>query len=185
MLVGKLWTKVLEILVHPSIAQCIRSEISGQSLCPAKALWHQQKILDISLFFYPKYTRLFTFLFSILLNLSMTKYVPWIKGCPWRYTFLFSLPHSSCVLPVTCNYGNGGCQHTCDDTDVGPVCGCHQKYALHSDSKTCIGKSLSLIHTHTLPFSSSSKVLHGNLGLVVFTQWAQGREWGEWALPGL
>lgn len=26
----------------------------------------------------------------------------------------------------------------CDDTDVGPVCGCHQKYALHSDSKTCI-----------------------------------------------
>lgn len=41
---------------------------------------------------------------------------------------------------VTCNYGNGGCQHTCDDTDTGPVCGCHQKYALHSDSKTCIGE---------------------------------------------
>lgn len=41
---------------------------------------------------------------------------------------------------VTCNYGNGGCQHTCDDTDTGPVCGCHQKYALHSDSKTCVGE---------------------------------------------
>ncbi|MED6231597.1 hypothetical protein ATANTOWER_032275 [Ataeniobius toweri] len=41
---------------------------------------------------------------------------------------------------VTCNYGNGGCQHICEDTDTGPVCGCHQKYALHSDSKTCIGK---------------------------------------------
>jgi len=49
-----------------------------------------------------------------------------------RLEFILSL--------VTCNYGNGGCQHTCDDTDTGPVCGCHQKYALHSDSKTCIGK---------------------------------------------
>lgn len=43
---------------------------------------------------------------------------------------------------VTCNYGNGGCQHTCDDTDQGPKCGCHLKFALHSDGKTCVGEWL-------------------------------------------
>lgn len=41
---------------------------------------------------------------------------------------------------VTCNYGNGGCQHTCDDTDQGPKCGCHVKFLLHSDGVTCIGR---------------------------------------------
>lgn len=40
---------------------------------------------------------------------------------------------------MTCNYGNGGCQHTCDDTDQGPKCGCHVKFLLHSDGVTCIG----------------------------------------------
>lgn len=42
---------------------------------------------------------------------------------------------------MTCNYGNGGCQHTCDDTDQGPKCGCHVKFLLHSDGVTCIGRS--------------------------------------------
>lgn len=41
---------------------------------------------------------------------------------------------------MTCNYGNGGCQHTCDDTDQGPKCGCHVKFLLHSDGVTCIGR---------------------------------------------
>uniref|UniRef100_A0A672RDT7 Signal peptide, CUB and EGF-like domain-containing protein 1 n=1 Tax=Sinocyclocheilus grahami TaxID=75366 RepID=A0A672RDT7_SINGR len=68
-------------------------------------------------------------------------------ACECRPGFELAENQHDCKL--TCNYGNGGCQHTCDDTDVGPVCGCHQKYALHSDSKTCIGKSLSLIHTHS------------------------------------
>lgn len=46
-----------------------------------------------------------------------------------------------CVLsPVTCNHGNGGCQHTCDDADHGPVCGCHPKYVMHVDGKTCMGQ---------------------------------------------
>uniref|UniRef100_A0A4W3JA57 Signal peptide, CUB and EGF-like domain-containing protein 2 n=1 Tax=Callorhinchus milii TaxID=7868 RepID=A0A4W3JA57_CALMI len=39
---------------------------------------------------------------------------------------------------LTCNHGNGGCHHTCDDTEEGPVCGCHQKYALLSDGKICV-----------------------------------------------
>ncbi|XP_070977153.1 signal peptide, CUB and EGF-like domain-containing protein 1 isoform X2 [Oncorhynchus clarkii lewisi] len=57
-------------------------------------------------------------------------------ACECRPGFELAKNQRDCSL--TCNYGNGGCQHMCDDTDVGPVCGCHQKYALHSDSKTCI-----------------------------------------------
>uniref|UniRef100_A0A8C2MGL9 Signal peptide, CUB domain, EGF-like 3 n=1 Tax=Cricetulus griseus TaxID=10029 RepID=A0A8C2MGL9_CRIGR len=49
-----------------------------------------------------------------------------------RLTGLLSL------CAVTCNYGNGGCQHTCDDTEQGPRCGCHVKFVLHTDGKTCI-----------------------------------------------
>uniref|UniRef100_A0AAR2LB16 Signal peptide, CUB and EGF-like domain-containing protein 2 n=1 Tax=Pygocentrus nattereri TaxID=42514 RepID=A0AAR2LB16_PYGNA len=58
-------------------------------------------------------------------------------SCECRPGFELAENQQDCRL--TCNYGNGGCQHTCEDTEVGPVCGCHQKYALHSDSKTCIG----------------------------------------------
>ncbi|GAA6091941.1 signal peptide, CUB and EGF-like domain-containing protein 1 [Tachysurus ichikawai] len=59
-------------------------------------------------------------------------------SCECRPGFELAENQQDCRL--TCNYGNGGCQHTCEDTDTGPVCGCHQKYALHSDSKTCIDK---------------------------------------------
>ncbi|XP_073693806.1 signal peptide, CUB and EGF-like domain-containing protein 1 [Garra rufa] len=62
------------------------------------------------------------------------------------------------VPVVTCNYGNGGCQHTCDDTDVGPVCGCHQKYALHSDSKTCIEKDEAAIESSEFNTTSVADV---------------------------
>ncbi|KAK1790360.1 hypothetical protein P4O66_014256, partial [Electrophorus voltai] len=57
-------------------------------------------------------------------------------SCECRPGFELAENQQDCRL--TCNYGNGGCQHTCEDTDVGPLCGCHQKYALHSDLKTCI-----------------------------------------------
>lgn len=46
-----------------------------------------------------------------------------------------------CSLIVTCNYGNGGCQHICEETDHGPKCSCHMKFVLHSDGKTCVGES--------------------------------------------
>ncbi|MED6288199.1 Signal peptide, CUB and EGF-like domain-containing protein 1, partial [Characodon lateralis] len=58
----------------------------------------------------------------------------------------------------TCNYGNGGCQHICEDTDTGPVCGCHQKYALHSDSKTCIEKDEAAIESSEFNATSVADV---------------------------
>lgn len=58
------------------------------------------------------------------------------RSCRSVYTYVSTL----WAQLVTCNYGNGGCQHSCEDTDTGPMCGCHQKYALHSDGRTCIGK---------------------------------------------
>ncbi|XP_041441775.1 signal peptide, CUB and EGF-like domain-containing protein 1 isoform X2 [Xenopus laevis] len=59
-------------------------------------------------------------------------------ACECRPGFELAKNQRDCTL--TCNYGNGGCQHTCNDTDTGPVCDCHQKFALHSDGRTCIEK---------------------------------------------
>ncbi|XP_040201759.1 signal peptide, CUB and EGF-like domain-containing protein 1 isoform X1 [Rana temporaria] len=66
-------------------------------------------------------------------------------ACECRPGFEIAKNQRDCTL--TCNYGNGGCQHTCDDTDTGPVCGCHQKYALHSDGRTCIEKDEAAIES--------------------------------------
>lgn len=41
---------------------------------------------------------------------------------------------------VTCNHGNGACQHTCEDTEHGPVCKCHPRYTLQPDKRSCVGK---------------------------------------------
>ncbi|XP_062919243.1 signal peptide, CUB and EGF-like domain-containing protein 2 isoform X3 [Mobula hypostoma] len=60
-------------------------------------------------------------------------------ACKCRPGFELARNQRGCIL--TCNHGNGGCHHTCDDTDDGPVCGCHQKYALLSNGKICIEKA--------------------------------------------
>uniref|UniRef100_A0A3Q1JSX5 Signal peptide, CUB and EGF-like domain-containing protein 2 n=1 Tax=Anabas testudineus TaxID=64144 RepID=A0A3Q1JSX5_ANATE len=58
--------------------------------------------------------------------------------CECRPGYELSNNLRDCTL--TCNYGNGGCQHLCDDTETGPECSCHPIYVLHTDSKSCIGK---------------------------------------------
>ncbi|CAM5120703.1 unnamed protein product [Eretmochelys imbricata] len=57
-------------------------------------------------------------------------------ACECRPGFELARNQRDCIL--TCNHGNGGCQHTCEDADDGPICGCHPKYAVHSDGKTCL-----------------------------------------------
>ncbi|EMP38306.1 DENN domain-containing protein 5A [Chelonia mydas] len=59
-------------------------------------------------------------------------------ACECRPGFELARNQRDCIL--TCNHGNGGCQHTCEDADDGPICGCHPKYAVHSDGKTCLGQ---------------------------------------------
>lgn len=56
-------------------------------------------------------------------------------------TLSSTLMLAMCFPIVTCNYGNGGCQHICEETDHGPKCSCHMKFVLHSDGKTCVGES--------------------------------------------
>ena len=43
-------------------------------------------------------------------------------------------------LLVTCNHGNGGCQHSCEDTAEGPECNCHPQYKMHLDGRSCLGE---------------------------------------------
>ncbi|KAM4617334.1 signal peptide, CUB and EGF-like domain-containing protein 2 [Discoglossus pictus] len=59
-------------------------------------------------------------------------------ACDCRPGFELAKNQRDCIL--TCNHGNGACQHTCNDTDTGPVCGCHPKYTLHSNGKSCVEK---------------------------------------------
>ncbi|XP_025025439.1 signal peptide, CUB and EGF-like domain-containing protein 2 isoform X5 [Python bivittatus] len=56
--------------------------------------------------------------------------------CECRPGFELARNQRDCIL--TCNHGNGGCQHTCEDAEDGPVCGCHPEYTVHANGKTCI-----------------------------------------------
>uniref|UniRef100_A0A8D0CLQ6 Signal peptide, CUB and EGF-like domain-containing protein 2 n=1 Tax=Scleropages formosus TaxID=113540 RepID=A0A8D0CLQ6_SCLFO len=77
-------------------------------------------------------------------------------ACECRPGFELAKNQRDCIL--TCNYGNGGCQHNCEDTDTGPVCDCHQKYVLHSDSKTCIEKDEAAIESSEFNATSVADV---------------------------
>ncbi|KAG9465648.1 hypothetical protein GDO78_017967 [Eleutherodactylus coqui] len=59
-------------------------------------------------------------------------------ACDCRPGFELAKNQRDCIL--TCNHGNGGCQHTCNDTDTVPVCMCHPKYSLQPDGKNCVEK---------------------------------------------
>ncbi|KAM4596513.1 signal peptide, CUB and EGF-like domain-containing protein 2 isoform 1-T1 [Fundulus diaphanus] len=57
-------------------------------------------------------------------------------ACECRPGFELARNQRDCLL--TCNHGNGGCQHTCEDAEDGPVCRCHVRYTLQPDKKTCV-----------------------------------------------
>ncbi|XP_040844893.1 signal peptide, CUB and EGF-like domain-containing protein 2 isoform X4 [Ochotona curzoniae] len=57
-------------------------------------------------------------------------------ACECRPGFELAKNQRDCVL--TCNHGNGGCQHSCEDTAEGPECSCHPQYQIHTDGKSCI-----------------------------------------------
>uniref|UniRef100_A0A7N6AU86 Signal peptide, CUB and EGF-like domain-containing protein 2 n=1 Tax=Anabas testudineus TaxID=64144 RepID=A0A7N6AU86_ANATE len=57
-------------------------------------------------------------------------------ACECRPGFELARNQRDCIL--TCNHGNGGCQHTCEDTENGPICRCHARYALQPDKKSCV-----------------------------------------------
>ncbi|XP_044110854.1 signal peptide, CUB and EGF-like domain-containing protein 3 isoform X1 [Neovison vison] len=81
-------------------------------------------------------------------------------ACECRPGFELTKNQRDCKL--TCNYGNGGCQHTCDDTEQGPRCGCHVKFVLHTDGKTCIGERR--LEQHIPPQAVSNETCAVNNG---------------------
>uniref|UniRef100_A0A674A7W3 Signal peptide, CUB and EGF-like domain-containing protein 2 n=1 Tax=Salmo trutta TaxID=8032 RepID=A0A674A7W3_SALTR len=54
-------------------------------------------------------------------------------ACECRPGFELAKNQRGCIL--TCNHGNGGCQHTCEDMEQGPICRCHVRYTLHPDGR--------------------------------------------------
>ncbi|XP_059205276.1 signal peptide, CUB and EGF-like domain-containing protein 2 isoform X4 [Centropristis striata] len=57
-------------------------------------------------------------------------------ACECRPGFELARNQRGCIL--TCNHGNGGCQHTCEDTENGPICKCHFRYSLQPDKRSCV-----------------------------------------------
>ncbi|XP_075878317.1 signal peptide, CUB and EGF-like domain-containing protein 2 isoform X4 [Nelusetta ayraudi] len=60
-------------------------------------------------------------------------------ACECRPGFELARNQRGCTL--TCNHGNGGCQHNCEDTENGPICRCHPRYTLQPDKRSCTGES--------------------------------------------
>ncbi|XP_006873054.1 PREDICTED: signal peptide, CUB and EGF-like domain-containing protein 2 isoform X2 [Chrysochloris asiatica] len=56
-------------------------------------------------------------------------------ACECRPGFELAKNQRDCIL--TCNHGNGGCQHSCEDTAAGPECSCHPQYKMHTDGRSC------------------------------------------------
>ncbi|KAM7086598.1 signal peptide, CUB and EGF-like domain-containing protein 2 isoform 3-T3 [Molossus nigricans] len=56
--------------------------------------------------------------------------------CECRPGFQLSLNLRDCIM--TCNHGNGGCQHSCEDTAEGPKCSCHPLYKMDVDERSCL-----------------------------------------------
>ncbi|XP_007497138.2 signal peptide, CUB and EGF-like domain-containing protein 2 isoform X3 [Monodelphis domestica] len=70
-------------------------------------------------------------------------------ACECRPGFELAKNQRDCIL--TCNHGNGRCQHTCEDKDEGPECSCHPEYRMHTDGRSCLEKE-----TYTLDLVESN-----------------------------
>ncbi|XP_045413441.1 signal peptide, CUB and EGF-like domain-containing protein 2 isoform X4 [Lemur catta] len=57
-------------------------------------------------------------------------------ACECRPGFELAKNQRDCIL--TCNHGNGRCQHSCEDTAGGPECSCHPHYRMHADGRSCL-----------------------------------------------
>ncbi|XP_075402217.1 signal peptide, CUB and EGF-like domain-containing protein 2 [Tenrec ecaudatus] len=57
-------------------------------------------------------------------------------ACECRPGFELAKNQRDCIL--TCHHGNGGCQHSCEDTATGPECSCHPQYQMHTDGRSCL-----------------------------------------------
>lgn len=80
-------------------------------------------------------------------------------------------------LAVTCNHGNGGCQHTCEDTENGPICRCHARYTLQPDKRSCVGKRVTrLSSVSTRPFKNHTAHSRSSLQLTH----DYNKSWGGW-----
>jgi len=49
--------------------------------------------------------------------------------------------HTLCVSDYNeCNVDNGGCEHTCYNTEGSYTCSCNDGYILGTDNHMCVGK---------------------------------------------
>ncbi|XP_012639458.1 signal peptide, CUB and EGF-like domain-containing protein 2 isoform X4 [Microcebus murinus] len=66
-------------------------------------------------------------------------------ACECRPGFELAKNQRDCIL--TCNHGNGGCQHSCEDTADGPECSCHPHYRMHADGRSCLEREDTALET--------------------------------------
>ncbi|XP_037067469.1 signal peptide, CUB and EGF-like domain-containing protein 2 isoform X2 [Peromyscus leucopus] len=78
-------------------------------------------------------------------------------ACECRPGFELAKNQRDCIL--TCNHGNGGCQHSCEDTAEGPECGCHPRYRLQADGRSCLEQEGTILEG---PESNGSSAADGD-----------------------
>ncbi|XP_063528008.1 signal peptide, CUB and EGF-like domain-containing protein 2 isoform X7 [Pongo pygmaeus] len=78
-------------------------------------------------------------------------------ACECRPGFELAKNQRDCIL--TCNHGNGGCQHSCEDTADGPECSCHPQYKMHTDGKSCLEREDTILEVTE---SNATSVVDGD-----------------------
>ncbi|XP_073072263.1 signal peptide, CUB and EGF-like domain-containing protein 2 isoform X8 [Manis javanica] len=78
-------------------------------------------------------------------------------ACECRPGFELAKNQRDCIL--TCNHGNGGCQHSCEDTAEGPECSCHPQYKMLADGRSCLEREDTALE---VPESNATLVADGD-----------------------